>query len=229
MLVKESLRTRGIIVEVGFVPPLANFSKKTLIAFQTSVEEIIDISEIKKGEGFIFMISKGDGFDGEIQINLSREKLLMHILFPSGAIVELIEIFDSIIKILRDIIRPHIFAPVVVNIRKQVTTQEKDANLFFTESLFKFSKEREDILGRPIQTMGIKLMMPPFLGSSREQTDAIELKIETLNEDPRDIYLEINRVFSVPIPSANFTTVKDFILSTEDYLNNNVLDFISFK
>lgn len=227
-MLKDSLRTRGIIVEAGFIPQPIKIERKSLIDFQAGVESYLTLTEIQKGDNFIQMTNKSDSSDSETRISLTKEKVSIHILFPDQSIESLIDIFDEIVKLAGNLINAQILVPIVVNIRKQLSTQGKDSRQFFSQNILNLSQEKQKFLERPIQTMGIKLMLPPFIsGENGGSTDGVELKIETLNEDPRDLYIEIHRIFSNPIPCLSFKTMRDFISQTEHYINNNVLNFLT--
>lgn len=228
-MIRDSLRTRGVVIEAGFIPQPVKLSKTALIEFQAGVEQILNLTEIKKGEDYIQMSNKSGGYDTETRINLFKDKISVHILFPDQSLESLVSIFDEILKLVAQTIEIQIFVPIVVNIRKQISTHEKDSKLFFAEKLLNLTDAKQKTLNRPIQTIGLKLMLPPFISNSEGEessTDGIELKIETLNEDSRDIYLEIHQIYSNPTPAQGFHTVSEFIKKTEKFLNENVTNFI---
>ncbi len=228
-MIKDSLRTRGVVVEAGFIPQPVKLTKTALIEFQAGVEQILNLTEIKKGEDYIQMSNKSGGYDTETRINLFKDKISIHILYPDQSLESLVSVFNEILKLVGQIIDVQIFVPIVVNIRKQISTIEKDSKLFFAEKLLNLTESKQKTLNRPIQTIGLKLMLPPFISSSTEEessTDGIELKIETLNEDSRDIYLEIHQIYSNPTPAQGFNSIGEFVKKTEKFLNENVTNFI---
>jgi len=229
-MIRDSLRTRGIVIEAGFIPQPVKLSKTALLEFQAGVEQILNLTEIKKGEDYIQMSNKSGGYDTETRVNLFKDKISIHILFPDQSLEALVAIFDEILKLVAQVINIQIFVPIVVNVRKQISTIEKDSKLFFAAKLLNLTETKQKTLGRPIQTIGLKLMLPPYISNDPNEegsTDGIELKIETLNEDSRDIYIEIHQIYSNPTPAHGFSSVVEFIKNTEAFLNENVTNFIS--
>ena len=72
----------------------------------------------------------------------------------------------------------------------------KNARLFLREGMFGFG-DQEETLGREPQLYGLRLAFQP----AGEEKNAYSLRIESYNNDPRSLFLEVQATFGPTMPS----------------------------
>ena len=106
--------------------------------------------------------------------------------------------------------------------------------LRLSNQLLPDASTREQIkkLNRPIHTIGLRFMLPPFKQEgavARKEDWLLEVKTESLMEDPHRLYIEADgRWQNTPMQwdDEATQTVVNRLVKVSEYLKDHVLDFL---
>ncbi|MEM6674930.1 MAG: hypothetical protein AAF726_18925 [Planctomycetota bacterium] len=99
---------------------------------------------------------------------------------------------------------------------------ETDTRAFLRERVFGFGDEI-DVLGRSPQLFGLRL----GFGPDADEENAFGLRIESYNEDPRSLYIEVQGSFGPAVPSRGLEALEENVLSTYAFIQRKVVPFLS--
>lgn len=104
----------------------------------------------------------------------------------------------------------------LVNPRTATDTRE-----FLRERMFGFGDEL-DVLGRSPQLVGLRLGFAPDAG----EQNAFGLRIESYNQDPRSLYIEVQGSFGPAVAAQGLEVLEQNVLRTYGFLEDKVLPFM---
>jgi hypothetical protein len=199
--------------------------------FQRKVEDrCVELNYIRRAaEGIEFGRRHPDSPE-LLRIIARPEKLSIEESFrPELSLV--VKEIDEIVKAARDTLNPRVLAGVRVCVRKQASAPGGDARVFLGDRVLCLPEERKGAFGRPIHTVGLKFFMPPYhlvggTGAGTQEPDGVEVRIESLNEDISDLYLECHRYFLAPMDPSRFTSLQPLVERTNDFLEQQVAQFL---
>ncbi len=107
-----------------------------------------------------------------------------------------------------------------------------DARIFLARHVMNIGEKPLEPLGRPIHVIGLRLVFPPFRVASdggEQVTDwLVDVKAESLAEDPSKLYLEADAKWQKPMQwsEENLELVVGRQDEVSQYLAKNVADFL---
>lgn len=104
-------------------------------------------------------------------------------------------------------------------------TQYQDAKTFIVEKLFHQTQESLiDYFGRPISTLGIRLVLP----ESNDTPGLIHIAIESFRHNKKDIFVEIRGIFSKnPITPVAVKPLLDNLIALREFLTTRIQYFLA--
>ncbi len=78
-------------------------------------------------------------------------------------------------------------------------------------------------LGRPLQSLGTRMVFPPQAGGR----DTYQVRIETWPQDARSVWIENTGSFAAPVAAADAPQLANHLYSTYRFLAGPVCDFLS--
>jgi hypothetical protein len=78
-------------------------------------------------------------------------------------------------------------------------------------------------LGRPIQSLGVRLVLPPQQG----MRGTYHVRVETWPQDPHSIWIENTGSFAGPIAAGDAPQLAELLFETYRYLTGPVADFLA--
>ena len=226
-------RLRGVGVEIDLAPRVS-LDPASQRVFQRAVEDRgVDINYVNRStEGTTFGRRNPNSRES-LSVAAHPGKLSIDASFYPGLPLIVMEM-DEIVKAARETLQPRFLAGVRVRVVKQTRTPGGDAREYLGHQILQLSPERRAFLGRPIHRVGINFYMPPFTLTEGEpagdqETDGVEVRIESLDEDVSDLYLDCVRYFPDPINPATFESLGQFIAKTNDFLDKQIAQFLQLS
>ncbi len=220
----ETLKTRGIHVGVRFAPPAA-MDKGQKQAFQLKANEGFNWERQEfSANGWRLMSPQSDGDRRSLlKFSVQRDGFNFEDSFPTSSF----EVFQDNLRLAMDVVAD-IFDPKVmvgsgVVVRMTAQSDPDDARLFLGQRCLRLD-DRLAPLGRPVHGVGLSMFLPPTGGETPIDWQAT-LKVETLIEDIRQIFIEVDARWGVPVPwDAN--TIIDRLRTANDFTTQNVTEFL---
>jgi len=226
-------RLRGVVAEIDLAPRvlLDPASQRVL---QRAVEDRgVDINYVERGIESTTFGRRSPNSRESLSVAAHPGRLSIDASFCPGLDLIIMEM-DEIVKAARDTLQPRFLAGVRVSVVKQTRTPEGDARVYLGDQVLQLSPERRASLGRPIHRVGIGFFMPPYTltegeSAGAQETDGVEVRIESLDEDVSDLYLHCSRYFPEPIDPATFESLRPFIERTNNFLDRQVAQFLQLS
>lgn len=228
-------RLRTVAVELDLAPNVAldPHSQKLV---QRSVEDRgVEITYAQRETERIEFGRRQPNAREALIIRVSPQKLSIEVSFPRITLPPIVKELDEISRSVLGALNPLIIASIRVVVRKQVAAPGGDAREFLGENILHLTDARRRTLSRPIHTVGLKVFMPPCqVGGDDDpehvtHEDAVEVRIESLIEDPSDIFIECRQTFAEPRPPASLATLGEFLTQTDAFINERISAFLGMS
>ncbi len=100
---------------------------------------------------------------------------------------------------------------------------EEHAAGYFVRHVFSANEGAWGKLGRPVQAIGVRLMLPPY----EEHREAFHLRIETWQHDPRSVWLENVGSFTQPTSAENLPELSTYLYATYKFLTGRAIPYLA--
>jgi hypothetical protein len=111
-----------------------------------------------------------------------------------------------------------------ITIRKLVNMKGvDDSRDFLIKKVFSMKEENLQKFGRPLHMLGTRILFP----GTQEDQSTYEVKIETLLEDYKTLFIENKAMFPQLLDTKKGADLGPVIKKTDDFINNNLMGFIS--
>ena len=215
-----------------FFAPNIRLRRDTGLVFARAVANHIDATRVKLGEQeWVFTQPTGDNPNSSVQVSVVPDAVRIEANYP----VETQEVFEvharEVFREFAEQFTPTALIRSAAMIRGQIQI-DGDAREFLASHVAHLDPACVAPLERPIHGIGLSLFLPMFAarGADGEQrTDwQLELKIQSLNEDPTKIYIEADASWPHPAQWSNQTPreTADRLQVLNEYVESNVLDFL---
>jgi hypothetical protein len=223
-MLSNTLRTRGLHAGVRFAPP-ATLDKQHKQRFQLRCSEGFDWRKEEYGEQAWALQSPQSEGDprSQLKLTLQREVVNFEDIFPTGSL----EVFNDNVKLalaaVADVFNPRLILASGVIIRLTTQAEGGDARLFLANRALNL-ETRLSPLGRPVHAVGLKFLLPPLPGENQPNWQA-EVKVESLVEDVRQLFIEVDAKWGNPI-AWNVDEVVTRVCTTHDFATRQVIEFL---
>lgn len=99
----------------------------------------------------------------------------------------------------------------------------RDGREFSSRRLIAPGTDALQTFGRPLQSLGVRLVLPPVPGSR----GTFHVRIETWPQDPRSLWIENTGSFTGPIGVGDAPQLAELLYETYRYVTGPVCDFLS--
>lgn len=190
-MLPESIKTRGLHVGVRFAPG-AVLDKQHKQQFQQKCGEGFDWRRQEYQENSWLLASPQAEGDPRSQLKLSLQPEVVNFedYFPTGPM----EVFSDNLKMalncVAEVFNPRLILGTGIVVRLTAQAEGNDARIYLGQRCLRLD-DRLSVLGRPVHAVGLKFLLPPLGGEDQPHWQA-EIKIESLIEDVRQLFVELD-------------------------------------
>ena len=226
-------RLRGVAVQAQLAPPVS-LDPNTQKDLQRAVEDrAVEINYVQRATEGVEFGRRHPNSREQLRVSARPQRLGIEEDFPRADMQFVVKEMDEIVKAALETLRPGILAAITVRVRKQATAPGGDARVYLGERVLQLPKDRTHAFGRPIHMVGVKFMLPPFQLTSEGEgtvpthdTDGIEVRIESLNEDIADLYIQCEHHFLAAREPSSFESLESLVQDTEKFMDRQVAEFL---
>lgn len=230
MIPEWALRPRGSILAIAFQPEI-KLSSKMGFEFAGKLTDYVDPRRVEISEDqWNFSQPEGQSPRGVLSVTVTPSTIIIATAF-SDTIIERQEI--RLIEILRRF--QEMFDPKFI-LRHETTVRAtyplgRDAREFLAREVMQLAEERISLIGRPIHVVGFNMVCPPDPTEVQTRDSILTVRVESLVEDPQQIYLEARAQWITPHPwtPENAEGVVKKVNVVQDYLRMNVVRMVKGK
>lgn len=220
----ETLKTRGLHAAIRFAP-VAQLNKHHKQQFQAKANEGFDWQRQEYTENAWRLASPQREGDrrSQLKLTLSPDSMTFEDSFPTGPV----ELFNDNLKMAMDVVstvfNPRLMIAVGVVIRMTAQSDQGDSRIYLGRHCLRLD-DRLAALGRPVHGMGIKMLLPPLPGEGQPNWQAA-IKVESLLEDVRQLFIEVDAQWPAPIAWGGDAVIER-VKTCHEFITNNVVDFL---
>ncbi|MBI5765568.1 MAG: hypothetical protein HZA51_18825 [Planctomycetes bacterium] len=194
----QTLKTRGLHVGVRFAPP-AILDKQHKQDFQLKCGDGFDWRRQEYQDTAWHLVSPQSEGDPRSQLKLSLQPDVVNFedYFPTAPLEVYTDNLRLVLKTVADVFNPRIILGTGVVIRLTAQSDGNDARVFLGQRCLRLD-DRLAVLGRPVHAVGLKFLLPPLPGEDMPNWQA-EIKIESLIEDVRQLFIEVDARWANPM------------------------------
>jgi hypothetical protein len=194
----QTLKTRGLHAGVRFAPP-AVLDKQKKQQFQHKCGEGFDWRRQEYQENVWLLASPQPEGDPRSQLKLSLQPDLVNFedYFPTGPLEVFCDNLRLALTSVADVFSPRLILASGMVIRLTAQSEGNDARVYLGQRCLRLD-DRLGVLGRPVHAVGLKLLLPPLPGENQPNWQA-EIKVESLIEDVRQLFIEVDARWANPV------------------------------
>ena len=223
-MLPDTIKTRGLHAAVRFAPQ-ATLDKLHKQRFQAKASEGFDWRRQEFADHAWQLSSPQAEGDPRSQLKLSVFPDLVNFedYFPTGSLEVYLDNLKMALDGFATVFEPRIIIGSGIVIRLTAQAETEDARVYLGQQCLQLD-ERLKPLQRPVHAVGLKLLLPPLPGPDQPNWQA-EVKIETLVEDVRQLFIEVDARWAKP---GNWDTaaVLDRIRTAHRFTTNEVVKFL---
>ncbi|MBN2561483.1 MAG: hypothetical protein JXQ75_11195 [Phycisphaerae bacterium] len=223
-MLPDTIKTRGFHAGVRFAPH-ALLDKHHKQQFQLKSSEGFDWRRQEFTDKGWYLLSPQAEGDPRSQLKLSVQPDLMNFedYFPTGPLDVFCDNMKLALECVASVFNPKIIVGSGAIIRITAQSEGKDARVFLGQQCLHLD-DRLGPLRRPVHAVGLKMLLPPLPGKDKPNWQ-VEVKIESLVEDVRQLFVEVDARWANP-SSWDPQVVVDRIRTAHDFATHEVVDFL---
>lgn len=224
------LQPRGYYMRVDFAPSIS-MRRKVGIQFAEKISEYLNLDETTTRDTEWRYLHRREGTDSKVQFSVEQNNVQAQAHFPTDAKEWFEERFRFFFREFRNQFTPQFILSSSVMIRGELDV-DGDARTFLANHAINVKPGQ---FGRPIHGMGLRLFFPPYQlkpKSKRGKATTVEwqinVKIESLLEDPGKLFLEADADWNFP-KEWNDKQIDLVILHLEDvssFLDKTIIPYL---
>jgi hypothetical protein len=226
-----ALAVNGYHISLRFFPEL-KLERKAGLEFAASLSENISLESTNmEGGRWVFTEPLSGSPDSEFEIAISPGSITLDLNYPPTPLFEKLERrFELVLEKFQESFHPTMLLTKSASV-SGIFPIDGDARAFIAGHLTAIDADRMDHLARPIHLVGLRFFMPPFSTKGKKETNwGVDVRAESLMEDPGKLYLEADaQWFEPPTPWSNERTVEETVSclkTVKSYLETKVIDFL---
>lgn len=198
-MLPQTIKTRGLHVGVRFAPS-AVLNKQHKQQFQMKACEGFDWRRQEYLDNAWHLVSPQAEGDPRSQLKLSVTPELINFedFFPTSPFDVYLDNLKLALEVVAGVFGPRLILATGVVVRFTAQSLDNDARLFLGQRCLHLD-DRLGPLGRPVHAVGLKLLLPPLPGADKPNWQA-EVKVESLIEDVRQLFVEVDARWGQPGP-----------------------------
>jgi hypothetical protein len=217
-----SARLVSIGIELVFVPAVLD-EKKCREIFDRISDSHSIASYQSLPDGSVLMSSK-NGKNNLTRYRIAKDRLIINYEQCGQSVNYYQALSDDFIKVFSAVTGNTLFLMHSVVLRKLAGVQDvEDGRGFLAKNVLSLDDDKFKPFARPLHVIGLRMFFPPL----KDQPAGYDVKIESLMEDYRTIFIECTGIFSTPADiNADSTAISRDIAGADDFINNNVAGFL---
>ncbi|RIK61923.1 MAG: hypothetical protein DCC65_18240 [Planctomycetota bacterium] len=198
-MLPQTLKTRGLHVGVRFAPS-AVLDKHHKQQFQLKASEGFDWRRQEYLQNAWHLVSPQAEGDPRSQLKLSVSPDLVNFedYFPTTSFDLYLDNLKLALETVAGVFSPRLILATGIVVRLTAQSLDNDGRLFLGQRCLHLD-DRLGPLGRPVHAVGLKLLLPPLPGPDKPNWQA-EIKVESLIEDVRQLFIEVDARWGQPGP-----------------------------
>ncbi len=225
-LESPKMEVRGYVLAIQFHPSVKleprkgyDFAAK-LSAYVNPKTVVLDANEWKFS----------DPLDGsprsKLGIVISQNRLQMDATLPPHAQEWFEHRFLAILELFRREFKPEIILVSGAMVRA-IQPLGVDARQFLARRIGHFEKSCQ-VFGRPIHLVGFRFFFPPVVGPETRLEWQVDVKVESLAENPQVLFFEADARWPKPVPWTEEAEkeIVQHLATAKDYVQTNVVGFL---
>jgi hypothetical protein len=223
-LLTESLKTRGLHVGVRFAPA-AVLDKQHKQQFQQKCGEGFDWRRQEYQENSWLLTCPQPEGDPRSQLKLSLQPDVVNFedYFPTAPLEVFGDNLKMVLNCVAEVFNPRLIIGTGVVIRLTAQAEGNDARIYLGQKCLRLD-DRLSVLGRPVHAVGLKFLLPPLAGEDQPHWQA-EIKIESLIEDVRQLFVELDARWANPV-AWDLNTVVERLTIAHTFATGQVTQMI---
>jgi hypothetical protein len=197
-MLPETIKTRGLHVGVRFAPP-ALLDKLHKRQFQLKCSEGFDWRRqefLDQAWHLVTPQAEGDP-RSQLKLSLQPDVVSFEDFFPTGPLDVFCDNLRLSLNSFAEVFSPRLILNSGVVVRLTAESEGQDARVFLGRRCLRL-EDRLSPLGRPVHAVGFKLLLPPLPGENNPNWHA-DVKVESLVEDPRQLFIEVDARWGTPV------------------------------
>jgi len=197
-MIRESVNTRGFHVGVRFAPS-AVFDKAKRQEFQTKLSQGFDWRKQEFGDHSWVLSSPQSEGDPRSHTKLTLQPDVMNFeeFFPVSTLDLFVDNLKLALQGMAEVFGPRVLLGSGSMVRLTVGAPGGDARVFLGNRCLHLDQQLSPI-GRPVHALGLRLLLPP-IDAAGQATWQGEVKIESLVEDVRQVFIELDAKWGTPL------------------------------
>ncbi len=209
-MIQNSLKTRGYHVGVRFAP-VAVFDKAHRQEFQNKLSQGFDWRRQEFADKtWVLSAPQGEGDPrSHVKLTLQPDQLNFEEIFPLSTLDLFVDSLRLALEGVADVFGPRVLLGSGAMIRLTLEAVGGDARFFLGNRCLHL-EDRLRPIGRPVHAVGLKFVLPPVPAEGQTATPAAAavgagqqpwqatVKIESLIEDVRQLFVEVDAVWGTP-------------------------------
>ena len=223
-MLPDTVKTRGLHAGVRFAPQ-AMLDKQHKKQFQLKANEGFDWQRQEYAEKTWRLTtpqSEGDP-RSHLKMTLQPDAVNFEDSFPIGSLELYYDNLKLALDVIADVFNPRLIMETGIVIRLSAQSDLEDARIYLGKHCLNLD-DRLEPLGRPVHGVGLKMLLPPLPGEGKPKWQAV-IKVESLLEDVRQLFIEVEARWGNPIP-WNTETVVDHVKTAHEFATGQVTDFL---
>jgi len=223
-MLPETIKTRGYHAGVRFAPQ-ALLDKQHKQEFQQKTSEGFDWRRQEYADKVWHLVSPQTEGDPRSQLKLSLHPDLVNFedFFPTGPLDLFLDNLKLALECVASVFNPKIIVGSGICIRLTAQAKGEDARVFLGTRCLHLD-DRLGPLGRPVHAVGLKMLLPPLPGKDKPNWQA-EVKIESLVEDIRQLFVEVDARWANPV-KWDPQVVIDRVKTAHEFVTTQVVEFL---
>ncbi len=223
-MLPDTIKTRGLHAGVRFAPS-ALLDKPHKQQFQQKSSEGFDWRRQEYAEKAWHLVSPQADGDPRSQLKLSLHPDLVNFedFFPTGPLDLFFDNLKLALECVSSVFDPKIIVGSGIVIRLTAESEGADARVFLGTRCLHLD-DRLGPLGRPVHAVGLKMLLPPLPGKDQPHWQA-EIKVESLVEDVRQLFIELDARWANPV-KWDPQVIIDRITTAHEFMNTKVVEFL---
>jgi len=224
-MLSQTLKTRGLHVGVRFAPA-AVLDKPHKKEYQLRSSEGFDWTRQEYADKIWNLASPQAEGDprSHLKLTVQPDQVIFEDVFPVSPIEVFLDNLRMTLETAAEVFNLRIMLGSRAIIRMTADVNGQDARVFLGHRCLGLA-QRLTPLGRPIHAVGLKMLLPPVPMKDQPPWQA-EVKVESLVEDVRQLFIEVDAQWGVPI-AWNIDEIIRRAQVARDFTQTQVVAFLT--
>lgn len=223
-MLSNTLKTRGLHVGMRFAPS-ATLDKQLRQQFQSRASQGFDWTHHEYTDTVWRLTSPQREGDprSHLKLTVQPDAVNFEDVFPVATFDMYVDNLKLAMEMIADVFGAKVMLASGAVIRLTAQVEGNDARIFLGHKCLGL-ENRLAPLGRPVHAVGLKMLLPPVPLKNEPPWQA-EVKIESLVEDVRQIFIEVDAKWGTPVAWSMDELTRRARLANE-FARQQVLEFL---